>query len=77
VEVPDSLEQPAAAPEPVILEPATPAGAGSEVAATKKRSGPAPPEPALKQKRVERSTKGLLPPKAKQVVKRQATSMAR
>jgi hypothetical protein len=58
VEVLDSPEQPADAPEPVVLEPAASAGAGSEVTVAKKRSGPAPPEPALK---------------AKKVVKRQAT----
>jgi hypothetical protein len=45
VEVPDSPEQPAAAPEPVVLDPAAPVGAGSEMTAAKKRSGPAPPEP--------------------------------
>jgi hypothetical protein len=76
VEVPDSPEQPAAGPEPVVLEPAAPAGAGSEVAAAKKRSGPAPPEPTLKRKRVEPVVRGLLPPKAKKVVKRQATAVA-
>jgi hypothetical protein len=76
VEVPDSPEQPAAAPEPVVLESAAPAGAGSEVAAAKKRSGPAPPELALKRKRVEPAARGLLPPRAKKVVKRQATAVA-
>jgi hypothetical protein len=70
MEVPDSSEQPAAAPEPVALEPTAPAGAGSKAIAAKKRSGPAPPEPALKRKRVEPAARGLLPPKAKKVVKR-------
>jgi hypothetical protein len=76
VEVPDSPEQPAAAPEQVALEPAAPAGARSEVTAAKKRSGPAPPELALKWKKVEPAVRGLLPPKAKKVVKRQATAVA-
>jgi hypothetical protein len=74
--VPDSPEQPATAPEPVILELATPARAGSEVAAAKKRSGPAPPEPALKRKRVEPAARDLLPPKVKKVVKCQDTAVA-
>jgi hypothetical protein len=76
VEVPDSPKQPAAALEPVVLEPAAPVGAGSEVTAAKKRSGPAPPEPALKQKKVEPVARGQLPPKAKKVVKCQATVVA-
>jgi hypothetical protein len=37
--VSDSPEQPAAAPGLITLEPASPAGARSEVAAAKKRSG--------------------------------------
>jgi hypothetical protein len=69
VEVPDSLEQPAAAPEPVALELTAPAGARSEATVAKKRSGPAPPEPALKRKKVEPAVRGLLPPKAKKVIK--------
>jgi hypothetical protein len=76
VEVPDSLEQPAAASKPVVLEPAAPAGAGSKVVATKKRGGPAPPEPALKWKKVEPAARGLLPPRAKKVIKHQATAVA-
>jgi hypothetical protein len=72
VEVSDSPEQPAAAPEPIILEPAAPTGARGEVAAAKKRGG----EPTLKRKRVEPAVRGLLPPKAKKVVKRQATTVA-
>jgi hypothetical protein len=76
VEVPDSPEQPAAAPEPVILESGALAGAGSKVAATKKRGGPTPPEPALKRKKVEPAARGLLPPRAKKVIKRQATAVA-
>jgi hypothetical protein len=58
------------------MEPAAPAGAGSEVPAAKKRSGPAPTESVLKQKRVEPAVRGLLPPKAKKVVKCQATAVA-
>jgi hypothetical protein len=75
VEVPDSPEQPAAAPDPVALEPTAPAGARSEVIATKKSSRPAPPELALKRKRMEPAARGLLPPKAKKVVKCQATAV--
>jgi hypothetical protein len=76
LEVPDSPEQPTAAPELIILEPTAPAGARSKVAAAKKRSGLAPPKPALKWKRVELAARGLLPPKVKKVVKRQATPVA-
>jgi hypothetical protein len=76
MEVPDSLEQPAAAPKPVALEPAASAGARSEATAAKKRSGLASPEPALKEKKVEPAARGLLPPKAKKVVKHQATVVA-
>jgi hypothetical protein len=67
MEVPDSPEQPAAILVPVALEPVALVGAESEVTAAKKRSGPAPPEPAAR---------GLLPPKAKKVVKCQATAVA-
>jgi hypothetical protein len=71
MEVLVSLEQPPAAPKPAALE-----GAGSGAAAAKKISQPAPPEPAQKRKKAELAAKGLLPPKAKKVVKHQATAMA-
>jgi hypothetical protein len=71
VEVPDSPEQPSAAPKP-----AAPAGIGSGAVAAKKRNQPAPPELAQKWKKVEPAAKGLLPPKAKKVVKSQATAVA-
>jgi hypothetical protein len=76
VELPDSLEQPPAAPRPAALKLAAPEEAGSRVVAAKKRSQPAPPEPAQKRKKAELAAKGLLPPKAKRVVKRQATAVA-
>jgi hypothetical protein len=76
VEVPDSLEKPSAASKPAALKPAASAGTGSRVAAAEKRNQPAPPEPAQKRKKVEPAMKGLLPPKAKKVVKRQATAVA-
>jgi hypothetical protein len=46
------------------------------VATAKKRSQPAPPEPAQKWKKVEPAVKSLLPPKVKKVVKCQATAVA-
>jgi hypothetical protein len=55
---------------------AAPVGARSGAAAAKKRNQPAPPEPAQKRKKVEPAVKGLLPPKAKKVVKCQATAVA-
>jgi hypothetical protein len=76
VEVPDSPEQPSAAPQSATLKPAAPAGTGSGATTAKKRNQPAPPEPAQKRKKVEPAAKGLLPPKAKKVVKRQATMVA-
>jgi hypothetical protein len=48
VEVPDSPEQPSAAPKPAALKPAASAGTGSGAAATKKRNQSAPPELAQK-----------------------------
>jgi hypothetical protein len=74
VEVPDSPEQPPADPKLAAPKPAAPEGAGSGAAATKKKSQPAPIEPAQKQKKVEPAVKGLLPPEAKKVVKCQATA---
>jgi hypothetical protein len=46
------------------------------VAAAKKRGGLAPLEPTLKQKKVEPAARGLLPPRVKKVIKRQATAVA-
>jgi hypothetical protein len=77
MELPDSLEQPPAAPKPVAPKPAAPEGAGNVAAAAKKRSQSAPPELAQKRKKVELAAKGMLPPKAKKVVKCQATAVAR
>jgi hypothetical protein len=76
VEVLDSPEQPSTAPKPAAPKPAAPEGTGSGVAGAKKWNQPAPPEPAQKRKKVEPAAKGLLPPKAKKVVKCQATTMA-
>jgi hypothetical protein len=75
VEVPDSPEKPSTAPKPATLKPAAPAGTGSGAAAAKKRNRPAPPELAQKRKKAELAAKGLLPPKAKKMVKRQATAV--
>jgi hypothetical protein len=47
------------------------------MAAPKKRTQPAPPESAQKWKKTEPAVKDLLPPKAKKVVKCQATAVAR
>jgi hypothetical protein len=55
---------------------AAPEGTGSGAAAAKRRSQPAPPEPAVKRKKVEPVAKSLLPPKGKRVVKRRATAVA-
>jgi hypothetical protein len=64
VEVSDSLAWEPAASEPARLEKSE-----GGVAASKKRSQPAPPDPAQKQK------KGPLPPRVKKVVKRKATEV--
>jgi hypothetical protein len=71
MELPDSLEQPPATPKPVALEEAA-----SEAATANKSSQPAPFELAQKRKKTELVAKGLLPPKVKKVVKRQATAVA-
>jgi hypothetical protein len=52
------------------------AGTGSRAAAAKKRNQLALPELAQKWKKVELAAKGLLSPKAKKVVKHQATVVA-
>jgi hypothetical protein len=76
VDLPDSLERHLVAPEPVAMKPAASEGTGSGVAAAKRRSQPAPPEPAMKRKKAELAEKSLLPPKGKRVVKRRATAVA-
>jgi hypothetical protein len=70
VEVPDSPERQPAAPKPATSK--RPRGG---TAAPKKRTQPAPPEPTQKQKKTELAAKDQLPPKAKKVVKRQATAV--
>jgi hypothetical protein len=77
MELLDSPEQPPATPKPAAPKPVAPERAGCGVAAAKKRSQPPSPEPAQKRKKVELAVKGLLPPKAKKVVKCQATAVAR
>jgi hypothetical protein len=47
------------------------------MAGPKKRAQPAPPKLAQKWKKIGNATKDLLPPRAKKVVKRQATAVAR
>jgi hypothetical protein len=74
--MPDSPDRPPAVLKPVAPKPAAPVGAGSGAAAAKKRNPPTPIEPAQKRKKVGPASKGLLPPKAKNVVKRQATVVA-
>jgi hypothetical protein len=76
VEVPDSPEQPPATLKPAAPKPVAPEGAGSGAVAAKKRSQPAPPEPTQKRKKAELAAIGLLPPKVKKVIKRQATAVA-
>jgi hypothetical protein len=70
VELLESPEKPPAALKLAALKPVASEGAGSEVAAAKKRSQPAPPELAQKWKKADLAVKSLLPPKAKKVVKR-------
>jgi hypothetical protein len=76
MDLPDSSEQPPATPKPDAPKPTAPEGAGSGAAAPKRRNPPAPLEPAQKRKKVGPTVKGLLPPKEKNVVKRQATAVA-
>jgi hypothetical protein len=76
VDLLDSLEQHGAALEPVAMKPATPEGTGGGASAAKRKSQPAPAEPAVKRKKTEPAAKSLLPPKGKRVVKRQATAVA-
>jgi hypothetical protein len=76
VDMPNSPDWPLAVPKPAAPKPAAPVGAGSGAAAAKKRNPPAPIEPAQKWKKVGPALKGLLPPKAKNMVKRQATVVA-
>jgi hypothetical protein len=76
VDLPDSLERHIVALEPVTMKPAAPKGTGSRAGAAKRRSQPAPPELAVKRKKMEPTAKSLLPPKQKRVVKRQATAVA-
>jgi hypothetical protein len=70
VEVPDSSE-----PQPAAPKSATSKRPRGGMAVPKKRTQPAPPEPAQKQKKTELAAKDQLPPKAKKVVKRQATAV--
>jgi hypothetical protein len=76
MDLPDSPERHIVAPEPVVTKPAAPEGTGSGASAAKRRNQPAPPEPAVKRKKMEPAAKSLLPPKGKRVVKRQATAVA-
>jgi hypothetical protein len=70
VEVPDSPEQAPAPLKPAASKPVALEGSSSGVAAPKKRTQPAPPEPAQKRRKIELAAKGLLPPKVKKVIKR-------
>jgi hypothetical protein len=76
MDLPDSPERHLVSPEPVTTKPAALEGARSGAAAAKRRSQPAPLEPAVKQKKIEPAAKSLLPPKGKKVVKRRATAEA-
>jgi hypothetical protein len=76
VDLPDSPERHLVAPVPVTTKTAAPEGTGSGAAATKRRSQPAPLEPAVKRNKAEPAAKILLPPKGKRVVKRRATAVA-
>jgi hypothetical protein len=71
VDVPDSPER-----SPAASKPAAPRKPGGGTSAPKKRAQPAPAESAQKWERTKPVAKDLLPPKAKKVVKRQATAVA-
>jgi hypothetical protein len=71
-----SPEQPPAASEPVALKPNDPEGDGNWAAGAKRKIQPAPVELAEKRKKAEPAAKGLLPPRVKKVIKRQATAVA-
>jgi hypothetical protein len=76
VDLPESPEQHPIAPEPVSLKPADPEGTGGRSAGAKRRSQPAPTEPAEKRRKPELATKSQLHPKMKKVTKRRATTVA-
>jgi hypothetical protein len=75
VDKPNSPDRPPAVPKPAAPKPTTLMGARSGAAAAKKRNPPALVELAQKWKKVGPALKGLLPPKAKNVVKCQATAV--
>jgi hypothetical protein len=70
VDLPTSLEQPPAAPEPAALKPDDPKGAESRVAGAKRGIQPALAELAEKRKKAKPAAKSLLPPRIKKVIKR-------
>jgi hypothetical protein len=76
VDFPESPEQHPVVPEPASPKPVDPEGTGSRPAGAKKRSQPAPAEPAEKQKKPEPATRRQLQPKMKKVTKRRATTVA-
>jgi hypothetical protein len=76
VDLPESSEQHPVAPEPVILKPADPEGTGGRSAGARRRSQPAPTEPAEKRRKPEPATKSQVHPKMKKVTKRRATTVA-
>jgi hypothetical protein len=76
VDLPESPEQHPVAPEPASTKPADPEGTGGRSAGAKRRSQPAPTEPAEKQRKPEPATRSQLQPKMKKVTKRRATTVA-
>jgi hypothetical protein len=76
VDLPESPEQHPVAPEPASSKPADPEGTGGRSAGAKRRSQPAPTEPAKKRRKPEPATKSQLQPKMTKVTKRRATTVA-
>jgi hypothetical protein len=76
VDLPESPEQHPVAPKLVGSKLADPEGTGGRSAGAKRRSQPAPTEPAKKRRKLEPATKNQLHPKMKKVTKRPATTIA-
>jgi hypothetical protein len=76
VDLPESPEQHPVAPKPASSKPVDHEGTGGRSAGAKRRSQPAPTEPAEKRRKPELAMKSQLQPKMKKVTKRRATIIA-